>query len=82
MEFYERYSVKGISSQLVWIYDGDRRSAGIGRNNNVLGDKYYCFEGIHPGERCYTIWYPTLEAARKVVKEYIDEGIPIPVKVC
>ncbi|MCK4665988.1 hypothetical protein KAU33_04520 [Candidatus Dependentiae bacterium] len=83
MKLIDKYSLKGINSHLIWIYEGNGRTAGINRNNDVFGDKYCCFEDNGIGEGCETIWYPTLEAARKVVKKYLNGEISnIPVNKC
>jgi len=83
MELIDKFSVKGINSHLIWIYGGNERVGGINRNNDVLKDKYYCFENYGYGECRETIWYPNLEAARKVLDKYLSREISnIPVKVC
>lgn len=83
MKLVDKYSYKGINSHLIWIYEGNGRIAGINRNNDVLNNKYYCFEIHADGEGCQTIWYPDLKAARKVVKKYLNGEISnIPVNIC
>jgi len=76
MKLIDRYSSKGINPHLTWIYEENGLIAGIDRNNNVLGNKYYCFEQGKGGEGYSTIWYPTLEAAREVVRKYLNREIP------
>lgn len=84
MELVDKYSYKGIDSHLIWIYKSNGRTAGINRNNNVLGGKYSCFEENYGAkEGCQTVWYPNLEAARKVIRKYLNGEITnIPVRIC
>lgn len=77
MRLVERHKARGINPHLVWVYEQKGRYAGIDRNFDVLGDRYYCFEGNKGhGEGFDTIWYPTLEAARRVVQKYLSGEIP------
>ena len=77
MRLVNRHISRGINLYLVWTYKQNGRYAGIDRNFDVFGDKYYCFEGNRGhGEGFDTIWYPSLEAARRVVQKYLNGEIP------
>lgn len=82
MRLVERSRSKGINSHLTWVYKQGGKYAGIDRNFDVMDNKYYCFEGkLGQGEGCSTMWYPSLEAARDVVQQYLCGTIPrIPTK--
>ena len=77
MRLVKRYTSKGINPHLTWIYERYGRYAGIDRNFDVLGNNYYCFDArlvngkvqeTGHGEGSETLWYPSLEAARRVVQ--------------
>jgi len=83
MKLADKYSISGIDSHYMWIYEQHGKFAGINRSNNISGNKYYCFEGQNAGEGCQTVWYPNLKSARKVVEQYLNGHIShIPVKKC
>jgi hypothetical protein len=77
MTFVGRHQSKGINNHLTWVYKLGEKYAGVDRNFHMMDNKYHCFEGeLGHGEGSDTVWYPSLKAAREVVRQYLNSEIP------
>lgn len=75
MKLVEKYGMKGIHKHSEWIFEQGGRKIGINKNHDVYGANHYIFEGdkMH-GEGCSTIWYSSLEKAKKEVQKLFNRG--------
>lgn len=65
----KQHSTESINKHTLWVYEQDGRQLAINRNHDIGGDQFYIFDVAQSGgEGCRTIWYPSLEVARKEVE--------------
>ncbi len=58
---------KGINRHTTRTFEQNGRQIHIDKNHDVGGNQFYIYENSG-GEGCRTIWYPTLETAKKEVE--------------